>query len=76
MHEDDHRTDNVLVMAVDGCSGRRIDDSVDNVDRSGQPGCKTAQASWPVLVEVMVDREANTSVGTSIAAVREFVPVP
>jgi tartronate-semialdehyde synthase len=38
---------------------------------------KEAQrTSRPVLVEIMIEREANTPHGPAIDAVREFEPVP
>ena len=34
------------------------------------------RTSRPVLVEIMIEREANTANGTSIAAMKEFEPLP
>jgi tartronate-semialdehyde synthase len=74
IHYDEHGTDNVKVMEAYGCSGRRI-------ARPGEIGETLAWArkeadrtSRPVLVEIMVDREANAAMGTAINAITEFQP--
>lgn len=76
IHYDDHGTDNVTVMAAYGCSGRRITRPDEIADALAWARKEATRTSRPVLVEIMVDREANASMGTSIDAIREFEPVP
>ena len=37
---------------------------------------RPTRTSRPVLVEIMIEREGNTANGTSIAAIKEFEPLP
>jgi tartronate-semialdehyde synthase len=76
IHYDTTGSDNVKIMEAYGCSGIRVAD----------PGEIRSSLEWarkeadrtrrPVLVEIMIEREGNTANGTSIAAMREFEPVP
>jgi tartronate-semialdehyde synthase len=76
IHYDDHGTDNVKVMEAYGCSGRRVVRPGDIADTLAWARKEADRISRPVLVEIMVDREANASMGTSIDAVTEFEPLP
>ncbi|HEX3650581.1 MAG TPA: thiamine pyrophosphate-dependent enzyme, partial [Pseudonocardiaceae bacterium] len=76
IHYDDHGTDNVLVMEAYGCTGRRIDRPDQIADTLAWARKEAQRTSRPVLVEIMVDREANASMGTAIDAVVEYEPVP
>ncbi|WTW95036.1 glyoxylate carboligase [Streptomycetaceae bacterium NBC_01309] len=76
IHYDDYGTDNVKIMEAYGCSGRRVFEPGE-IRESLEWARKEAQAtSRPVLVEIMIEREANTPHGPAIDAVREFEPVP
>ncbi|HEX7304027.1 glyoxylate carboligase [Lentzea sp.] len=76
IHYDTTGSDNVKIMEAYGCSGVRVAD----------PGEIRGSLEWarkeadrtrrPVLVEIMIEREGNTANGTSIAAMREFEPLP
>ncbi|HUQ58166.1 glyoxylate carboligase [Lentzea sp.] len=76
IHYDTTGSDNVKIMEAYGCSGVRVAD----------PGEIRGSLEWarkeadrtrrPVLVEIMIEREGNTANGTSIAAMKEFEPVP
>ncbi|GAB3459666.1 glyoxylate carboligase [Streptomonospora sediminis] len=76
IHYDTHGTDNVAIMAAYGCTGCRVT----------EPGAIRGAIDWarkearrtsrPVLVEVMIEREANTPHGPAIDAVSEFEPLP
>ncbi|MFD9700013.1 glyoxylate carboligase [Lentzea sp. NPDC059081] len=76
IHYDTTGSDNVKIMEAYGCSGIRVAD----------PGEIRGSLEWarkeadrtrrPVLVEIMIEREGNTANGTSIAAMKEFEPVP
>lgn len=75
IHYDEYGSDNVKIMEAYGCAGRRVFDPAD-IRASLEWARKEAQATRrPVLVEVMIEREANTPHGAAIDAVREFEPV-
>ncbi|MCH6163308.1 glyoxylate carboligase [Streptomyces marispadix] len=72
IHYDEFGTDNVKLMEAYGCSGRRVWEP-DEIAGAIQWARKEAVAtSRPVLVEIMIEREANTPHGPDIDAVREF----
>ncbi len=68
--------DHVRVMEAMGGLGRRVE----------QPGDIRAALAWacresearrlPVLVEIMIEREANAAMGPALNAVKEFDPLP
>lgn len=76
LHYDEYGTDNVKIMEAYGCSGVRV----------LEPGEIRASLEWarkeadrtgrPVLVEIMIEREANASMGTALDNVTEFEPTP
>jgi tartronate-semialdehyde synthase len=74
IHYDEFGTDNVKIMEAYGCSGRRVLDPA-GIRPAIEWARKEASAtSRPVLVEIMIEREANTPHGVSIDAVKEFEP--
>lgn len=74
IHYDEFGTDNVKLMEAYGCSGRRVWDP-EEISPALQWARKEAAAtSRPVLVEIMIEREANTPHGPDIDAVKEFEP--
>ncbi|MCF2533362.1 glyoxylate carboligase [Yinghuangia soli] len=76
IHYDDYGTDNVKIMEGYGCSGRRVFEPGE-IRETLEWARKEAQTtSRPVLVEIMIEREANTPHGPAIDAVREFEPLP
>ncbi|MEE6258819.1 glyoxylate carboligase [Plantactinospora sonchi] len=76
IHYDEYGTDNVKVMEAYGCSGRRVTQPGEIADALAWASKESRRTSRPVLVEVMIEREANTAHGLSIAKVNEFEPVP
>ncbi|TDQ01594.1 glyoxylate carboligase [Labedaea rhizosphaerae] len=76
IHYDEYGTDNVKIMEAYGCSGRRVVDPGDIRDALEWARKQAVETSRPVLVEIMIEREANTPHGPAIDAVREFEPVP
>ncbi len=75
IHYDEFGTDNVKIMEAYGCAGRRVFDP-NEIRPALEWATKEAQATCrPVLVEIMIEREANTPHGPAIDAVREFEPV-
>ncbi|HWO63056.1 MAG TPA: glyoxylate carboligase [Umezawaea sp.] len=76
IHYDVNGSDNVKIMEAYGCSGVRVTEP-ERIRESLEWARKEAdRTSRPVLVEIMIEREGNTANGSSIAAVREFEPVP
>lgn len=76
IHYDEYGTDNVKIMEAYGCSGRRVTEPGEIGDALAWASKEARRTSRPVLVEVMVEREANTAHGLSIAKVNEYEPVP
>ncbi|MEO3922526.1 glyoxylate carboligase [Micromonosporaceae bacterium B7E4] len=76
IHYDEYGTDNVKVMEAYGCAGRRVLRPDEIADALAWASKEARRTSRPVLVEVMIEREANTAHGLSIAKVNEFEPVP
>ncbi|WP_017610902.1 glyoxylate carboligase [Nocardiopsis xinjiangensis] len=76
IHYDDFGTDNVKIMEAYGCSGRRVYDPAEVRDALEWARKEARTTSRPVLVEIMIEREANTPHGPSIDAVKEFEPLP
>ncbi len=76
IHYDDFGTDNVKIMEAYGCSGRRVFDPAGVRDALEWARKEARSTSRPVLVEIMIEREANTPHGPSIDAVKEFEALP
>jgi tartronate-semialdehyde synthase len=76
IHYDDYGADNVKIMEAYGCSGRRVLEPGDIRDALEWARKEARTTSRPVLVEIMIEREANTPHGPAIDAVREFEPAP
>ncbi|WP_344161427.1 glyoxylate carboligase [Nocardiopsis rhodophaea] len=76
IHYDEYGTDNVKIMEAYGCSGRRVLDPADIRESLEWARKEARRTSRPVLVEIMIEREANTPHGPSIDAVKEFEPAP
>lgn len=71
IHYDDHGTDNVKVMEAYGCTGRRVTAPGDIRPALAWARAEADRTSRPVLVEIMVDREADACMGPSIDMVVE-----
>ncbi|GAB3882761.1 glyoxylate carboligase [Kibdelosporangium lantanae] len=76
IHYDLTGSDNVKIMEAYGCSGRRVTQPGEIADSLAWARKQAEATSRPVLVEIMIEREANTANGVSIAAVKEFEPLP
>ncbi|OPC83780.1 glyoxylate carboligase [Embleya scabrispora] len=76
IHYDEVGTDNVKLMEAYGCSGKRVIEPGDIRPTIEWARKEAQRTSRPVLVEIMIEREANTPHGPAIDAVREFEPVP
>ncbi|MBE1462492.1 tartronate-semialdehyde synthase [Kibdelosporangium phytohabitans] len=76
IHYDTVGTDNVKIMEAYGCSGRRVTRPAEIPDALAWARKQAEATSRPVLVEIMIEREANTANGVSIANMREYEPLP
>jgi tartronate-semialdehyde synthase len=76
IHYDTFGTDNVKIMDAYGCAGRRVFEPGEINDTIEWARKEAAATSRPVLVEIMIEREANTPHGLAINAVNEFEPLP
>ncbi|MFL1377790.1 glyoxylate carboligase [Nocardiopsis protaetiae] len=76
IHYDEYGTDNVKLMEAYGCAGRRVWEPGEIRDSLEWARKEAKATSRPVLVEIMIEREANTPHGPAIDAVKEFEPVP
>ena len=76
IHYDVCGSDNVKIMEAYGCSGRRVTQPAEIADALAWARKQAESTSRPVLVEIMIEREANTANGVSIADVREYEPLP
>ena len=76
IHYDEYGTDNVKVMEAYGCSGRRVLDPGELADAIHWARKQAVATSRPVLVEVMIEREASTARGIRIDAMIEPELVP
>jgi tartronate-semialdehyde synthase len=72
IHYDTVGTDNIKIMEAYGCAGRRVVEPGEIRDAIEWARKEAVRSSRPVLVEVMIEREANTPHGAAIDAVREF----
>jgi tartronate-semialdehyde synthase len=68
--------DHVGIMRAMGADGVRVTEPGDMASAFDWAVAESEARGIPVLVEVMVGREENAAMGTSIDAVREFEPVP
>lgn len=76
IHYDEYGSDNVKIMEAYGCSGCRVTDPMDIADCLRWARQQARRTSRPVLVEIMIEREANAAMGTALDNVVEFEPVP
>jgi tartronate-semialdehyde synthase len=76
LHYGEGGVDHVKVMEAFGCPARRVERPGDIATALRWASEESARARLPVLVEVMVEREANAAMGPSLDAITEFEPVP
>ncbi|MDS1271203.1 glyoxylate carboligase [Lipingzhangella sp. LS1_29] len=74
IHYDAYGSDNVKIMEAYGCTGRRVFDPGEIREAIDWARKEASTTSRPVLVEIMIEREANTPHGPAIDAVKEFEP--
>ncbi|MGR6922384.1 glyoxylate carboligase [[Actinomadura] parvosata] len=76
LHYGEGGIDHVKAMEAFGCPARRVELPGDIRDALAWASAEAASKRLPVLVEVMVEREANAAMGPSLEAVKEFEPLP
>lgn len=76
LHYGEGGIDHVAVMEAFGCPARRVTEPGDLAGALAWASAEAAEKSRPVLVEVMVEREANAAMGPALDAVKEFEPAP
>ncbi|MFC7343440.1 glyoxylate carboligase [Saccharopolyspora griseoalba] len=76
IHYDENGTDNVALMRAYGCSGCRVFEPGELQSSIEWARKEAVATSRPVLVEVMIEREASTARGTRIDSLIEPEPVP
>jgi tartronate-semialdehyde synthase len=76
LHYGEGGIDHVKVMDAFGCPARRVEVPGDIHDALAWATAEAERTQLPVLVEVMVEREANAAMGQSLDAIKEFEPLP
>ncbi|MGK5555022.1 glyoxylate carboligase [Actinomadura kijaniata] len=76
IHYDEYGSDNVKIMEAYGCSGTRVVEPEEIRPALEWARKEADRTSRPVLVEIMIEREADTANGVRIDQVKEYEPVP
>ncbi|MBC6463276.1 glyoxylate carboligase [Actinomadura sp. HBU206391] len=76
LHYGEGGIDHVKVMDAFGCPARRVERPEEIAAALRWADEESERSRLPVLVEVMVEREANAAMGPSLDAIKEFEPVP
>jgi tartronate-semialdehyde synthase len=76
LHYGEGGIDHVKAMEAFGCPARRVELPGDLRDALAWASAASARERLPVLVEVMVEREANAAMGPALDAIKEYEPLP
>jgi tartronate-semialdehyde synthase len=76
LHYGEGGIDHVKLMEAFGCPARRVEQPGDIRAALEWADAESDRLSLPVLVEIMVEREANAAMGASLDQIKEFEPVP
>lgn len=77
LHYGEGGIDHVQLMSAFGCPARRVEHPGEIREALAWASAESAEQSLPVLVEIMVEREANAAMGpVSIDEIKEFEPLP
>src|SRR6201991_3705127 len=76
LHYGEGGIDHVKLMEAFGCPARRVEQPGDIADALAWAALESEAAQLPVMVEIMVEREANAAMGPSLDAIKEFEPTP
>ncbi|MFE0019489.1 glyoxylate carboligase [Amycolatopsis sp. NPDC059021] len=72
IHYDTNGSDNVKIMEAYGCSGTRVHEPGEIRAALAWADKEAERTSRPVLVEIMIEREANAAMGAALDSVVEF----
>ncbi len=73
--EHEQGIDHCKVMEAMGCAAQRVERPEDIRGALAWAVAEAQELNRPVLVEIMIQRDANAAMGTSIDAIKEFEPV-
>ncbi|MDT7639018.1 MAG: tartronate-semialdehyde synthase [Pseudonocardiales bacterium] len=76
LHYGEGGIDHVKLMEAFGCPARRVEQPGEIADALRWATLEAEAAQLPVLVEIMVEREANAAMGPSLDNITEYEPVP
>jgi tartronate-semialdehyde synthase len=76
LHYGEGGIDHVKLMDAFGCPARRVERPEDIAGALSWATAEAERAQVPVLVEVMVEREANAAMGPSLDNIVEYEPLP
>jgi tartronate-semialdehyde synthase len=76
LHYGEGGIDHVKLMEAFGCPARKVEKPDDINEALAWATAESERRSLPVLVEIMVEREANAAMGPSIDKIKEFEPLP
>ncbi|RCG24994.1 glyoxylate carboligase [Sphaerisporangium album] len=76
LHYGEGGIDHVKVMEAFGCPARKVEVPGELRGALEWASAEAETRRLPVLVEVMVEREANAAMGPALDAIKEFEPLP
>jgi tartronate-semialdehyde synthase len=76
LHYGEGGIDHVALMAAFGCPARKVERPEEIADALAWASAESARRSLPVLVEILVEREANAAMGAALDSITEFEPAP
>lgn len=76
LHFGEGGIDHVKLVEAMGCPGRQVTDPEEIRDALEWAVGESERLGVPALVEIIVEREANAAMGSSIASIVEYEPVP
>ncbi|WP_248958884.1 glyoxylate carboligase [Sphaerisporangium perillae] len=76
LHYGEGGIDHVKLMEAFGCPARKVEAPGDLAGALAWASGTAERERLPVLVEVMVEREANAAMGPSLDAITEYEPLP
>jgi tartronate-semialdehyde synthase len=76
LHYGEGGIDHVTLMNAFGCPARRVERPEEIAGALAWASLESEAQQLPVLVEIMVEREANAAMGQSLDTIKEFEPVP
>jgi tartronate-semialdehyde synthase len=68
--------DHVKMMESMGCTGRRVEKPGDIAEALAWGRKQVRETKRPVLVEILIERDANAAMGPAIDKIKEFEELP